>query len=172
MAKPTSFSQVIADAICTRLIKGETLTAICDEEGMPSVGVVRLWRHTNAAFAAQYEAAREAFAEAVFEEILEIADDGRNDWEERESRNGTYIALNKEAVQRSALRIRTREYMLSKLAPKRYGEKSQLDLTNSDGSLATMSDEAKAARLTAIHQAVQQRKAAAKAKPDDGSDLV
>lgn len=140
---------------------------------MPCAGTVRLWRNRNPVFAAQYEAAREAQAEAIFEEIIDIIDDGRNDWMEKEGRNGTFIALNHEAMARSKLRAEMRLRMIEKMSPKRFGEKSQLDLTNSDGKLSNMSPEAKAARLTAIHQAVQERKRA-KQKPevDDGSDLV
>lgn len=175
MAKPTIFSQTIADDICKRLIHGENLRAICDEDGMPSVGTVRYWRNRNESFGAQYEAAREAQAEALFDEIIDIVDDGRNDWVERETRNGSYIALNHEAMGRSKLRAEMRLRMIEKMSPKRYGEKAQLDLTNSDGKLAGMSDADKAARLTSIHQAVQARKKAAKKQPapvDDGSDLV
>lgn len=143
---------------------------------MPSAGTVRVWRHKNTAFAAQYEAAREAQAEKLFDEVLEIVDDGRNDWVERESRNGTYVALNHEAIARSKLRAEMRFRMIEKMAPKRYGEKSQLDLTNSDGKLSTMSDEVKAARLTAIHDAVRKRKQAKQSSQgfvgDDGSDLA
>lgn len=175
MTKPVTFTQALADAICERLIRGETLDAICDEDGMPCTGTVRAWRYRNETFRQQFEAAREAQAEAIFDEILGIVDDARNDWMEKETRNGTYIALNTEAVMRSKMRAEMRLKLVEKMNPKRFGDKSQLDLTNSDGKLATMTDEQKAARLTAIHQAVQARKAAAKAphpEVDDGSDLV
>lgn len=183
MAKPTRFSQALADHICDRLIRGETLNAICDEDGMPSAGTVRYWRHTNAEFKAAYEGAREAQADALFDEILEIVDDGRNDWMEKEGRNGTYIALNHEAMMRSKMRAEMRLKLVAVMNPKRFGDKAQLDLTNSDGKLASMTPEQKAVRLTAIHAAVQKRKEAAKAgKPkddddegfigDDGSDLA
>lgn len=176
--RPTTFTQAIADAICDRLIRGESLAVICDEQGMPSTGTVRYWRNRNAVFAAQYEAAREAQAEAIFDEILDIADDARNDWIERETRNGSYVALNKEAVARSNVRISARQYVLGRMNPRRFGDKAQLDLTSSDGTMSpsNMTDETKAARLTAIHREAQKRvseklKAAAPAE-DDGSDLV
>lgn len=144
---------------------------------MPSTGTVYYWRNQNSVFAAQYEAARVARAEAIFDEVLDIVDDGRNDWVERESRNGTYIALNAEAVARSKLRADTRLRMVEKMAPSRFGEKSQLDLTNSDGKLSpnNMTEEAKAARIAAIYAAAAARKKAQEtaSKPvDDGSDLV
>lgn len=175
MTKPTIYSQAMADEVCRRLIGGESLTAICDEQGMPSKSTVFYWRHSNEQFRKQYDTAREAQAEAIFTEILDIADDGTNDWVEREFQNGnTAIVLNKEAVQRSNLRVNARQYVLEKLSPKRFGPKSQLDLTSSDGSMSPMSDEAKAARLNAIHQQALARLGKKPAEPDedDGSDLV
>lgn len=175
--KPTAFSQALADEICRRMICGESLRAICEEEGMPATGTVYYWRNQNSVFAAQYEAARTARAEAIFDEVLDIVDDGRNDWMEKEGRNGSYIALNSEAVIRSKLRADTRLRMVEKMAPSRFGEKAQLDLTNSDGKLSpvNMTEEAKAARIAAIYQAAAARKKAGEkaGQPvDDGSDLV
>lgn len=174
---PIPFDQAIADEVCRRMICGEYLKDICNEEGMPSVGTVRYWRNQNAVFRAQYEAAREAQAEGIFDELIDIVDDGRNDWVEREGRNGSYIALNTEALGRSKLRAETRLKMLEKIAPKRYGEKAQLDLTSSDGTMSpnTMTEEAKAARIEAIYKAAAARrdaKAKEQAPVDDGSDLV
>lgn len=172
MATIFPFSQAIADEICRRLICGEYLKDICNEDGMPSVGNVYYWRHTNDIFRAQYEGARQAQAEAIFDEILDIADDKSDDW--IQTKFGP--KFNKEAAARSRIRIHARENMIGRLNPKRFGEKSQLDITSSDGSMspATMSDEAKAARIKAIYDAAKQRKdEAAKIKPvDDGSDLV
>lgn len=62
-------------------------------------------------------------AEGMADEILEIADDGRNDWMEIQNRDGDNIGwkVNGEAVQRSRLRIDARKWLLSKLLPKKYG---------------------------------------------------
>ena len=94
---------------------------------MPHRDTVREWLKANPTFAAQYARAKEDYAESVFEEIEEIADDGRNDWIERETKRGTYIALNEEALGRSRLRIDARKWMLSKLMPKKYGDRIEVD---------------------------------------------
>ena len=60
----------------------------------------------------------------MFEELLDIADDGANDW--LKNKNG--LMLNKEVVLRSRLRVDTRKWYLSKVLPKKFGEK--LDLTS------------------------------------------
>ena len=65
----------------------------------------------------------EAQADYLAEEILEIADDGKNDWVERQDGSA---AVNNEAVQRSRLRVDARKWLMSKLMPKKYGEKLEL----------------------------------------------
>jgi hypothetical protein len=78
--------------------------------------------------------AREQGVEALLDEVVDISDDGSNDWMEREYESGdSKIILNGEAVQRSKLRIETRVKLAQMLKPKKYGAK--LDLTNSDGKL-------------------------------------
>jgi hypothetical protein len=81
-----------------------------------------------------YRAAREAQADYIFEEVLEIADDGRNDWMERQREDGgTVMVLNKEHVNRSRLRIDARKWVLARMNAKKYGERSLTELTGSDG---------------------------------------
>ena len=55
---------------------------------------------------------------------MEIADDARNDWMSYEDKNSGCESwrLNGEHVQRSRLRIDTRKWLASKLAPKIYGD--------------------------------------------------
>lgn len=160
------------------MIGGESLRQICLEQGMPSVSTVLYWRHTKPNFAAAYDAAREARAEALFEELFDIADDSTNDWMEKELQSGRIIEVpNNEVLRRSELRINTRKWALTQMSPKRYGDKSQIDLKSSDGSMspASMSDEDKAARIQAIYQNAAKRKAASEKPPADdldGSDLV
>lgn len=130
------YSEEIADKICDALADARSLRSICLEDGMPSQSTVFRWladeRYT--AFREQYARAREAQADALFDEMLDIADDGTNDWETRERPDGsTYEALNHEHVQRSKLRIEARRWMAGKLRPKVYGDK--LDVAHT-GSIA------------------------------------
>ena len=68
---------------------------------------------------AQYARARDKRADKIFEEILEIADDSSKDTIITD--NG--IVLNNEFVQRSRLKIDARKWYLSKMLPKKYGDK-------------------------------------------------
>lgn len=90
---------------------------------MPDKSTVLRWLRDREEFRVQYARAKQEGAEVMAEEILDIADDGRNDWEEREGRGGTYIALNREAIERSKLRVDARKWVMSKLLPKKYGDK-------------------------------------------------
>ncbi len=76
-----------------------------------------------------YTHARDAQADALFDETLEIADDGRNDWMERHNEEGEAIGWreNGEAIRRSQLRIDTRKWIAAKLRPKKYGDKQQIE---------------------------------------------
>lgn len=104
---------------------------------MPAQSTVFRWLADEryAAFRERYARAREAQADAIFDEMLDIADDGTNDWMERRREDGSVDeVLNHEHISRSKLRVDARKWMAGKLAPKKYGEK--LDLTSSDGTMS------------------------------------
>lgn len=103
---------------------------------MPSTSAVLRWVRQFPEFRQRYVQARESLLEHWAEEITEIADDGSNDWMERRGEEGApagWVA-NGEHIQRSRLRVDTRKWLLSKLAPKKYGDR--VNVTNSDGSFA------------------------------------
>lgn len=125
VGRPAIFSQEIADQICERIADGDSLRTICTDESFPSRTTVFKWLSRSAEFTDQYARAREAQADAIFDDILEIADDGQNDWMEKHTRDGEAMGWqeNGEALRRSQLRIDARKWMASKLRPKKYGEK-------------------------------------------------
>lgn len=127
-----TFSNEIFDRICERIANGESLRSICEDDDMPTRSSFLRWLadEKNADLRDRYARAREAQADRIFDEILEIADDARNDWMETE--NGP--VLNQEHVQRSRLRIDARKWMAGKLRPKVYGDKVDLTHANPDGS--------------------------------------
>lgn len=146
--RPSSFTQATADAICERLMEGESLRTVCLSDNMPKATTVFRWLADDryAAFREQYARAREAQAERMAEEILQIADDGANDTYKTEDGE----AVNHDVVARSRLRVDARKWLASKLAPKKYGEKLALggasDLPPLQVAATSMTDE----QLTAI----------------------
>ncbi|HEY6019479.1 MAG TPA: terminase small subunit protein [Candidatus Paceibacterota bacterium] len=136
IGRPSSYTPEIADKICERLIEGESLRSICRAEDMPSAAAVCRWLGQFETFREQYARAREAQADTLADEIMDISDDGRNDWMERANKDGELIAwqVNGEAVQRSRLRVDARKWLASKMAPKKYGEKIQSEVTGANGA--------------------------------------
>lgn len=143
--RPPKFTQGLADTICARMADGMTVREICRQEDIPvTETAVRLW-HVNdyKGFSSQYTKAREAQAVRWADEILEICDDGSNDWVERKNKDGsTYTQFDSEHYQRSRLRVDTRKWMLSKMLPKVYGDKLELsgDITNRTVSAEPISE--------------------------------
>lgn len=125
--RPSKYTTKLGNDICQRLAEGESLRSICRDEDMPVTSTVHLWVLENKQFSEQYESARLMQAHHMFEELLDIADDGTNDWTTKENKEGTeYEVVNHEVVARSRLRVDTRKWFLSKVAPKIYGDKLQL----------------------------------------------
>lgn len=128
--RPSRYTQEIGEIICDRLIDGETLRQICRDEDMPDERTVRRWAaNPEHEFSPHYTRAREIGYLKMVDELLEIADDGSNDWMLREGKDNEpgYVA-NGEHVQRSRLRVDTRKWVLAKMLPKVFGEK--LDSAN------------------------------------------
>ena len=66
------------------------------------------------------------------EQILEISDDVSSDYTELE--DGRKV-IDHEAIQRSRLRVDTRKWLASKLYPKRYGDRVDVDHTSKGESI-------------------------------------
>lgn len=129
--RPTIFNEKLATTLCTRLAHGESLRQICRDEDMPAISTVMDWLldEKKEDFHKLYERARNLQTEVLFDETLEIADDGTNDWYDHELDNGHVIRrFDHEHAQRSKLRVDTRKWFISKVQPKKYGEK--LDLSS------------------------------------------
>lgn len=129
MGRPSEFTQETADAICLRLIEGDSLRTICKADEMPAASTVFKWLSERPAFSEQYARAREAQADHLAEEILQIADDGENDTYQTD--NGP--AVNQDVIQRSKLRVDARKWLAGKMAPKKYGDKVTQEHTGPNG---------------------------------------
>lgn len=124
VGRPEKYTQVLADKICAQLAEGVSMRSVSKQEDMPSCETMFRWIREKEEFREQYARAKQESADFMADEILDISDDGTNDWEEREIAAGrTIIALNNEAVQRSKLRVETRKWLMAKMKPKRYGDK-------------------------------------------------
>lgn len=121
--RPSSYTQEKADEICAMIAEGKSIRTICAIDGMPETPTFYRWLRTYPEFLQQYTCAKQDQADALAEEMLDISDDGSNDWMETRNKRGEIeIVLDKEHVNRSRLRVETRKWIASKMKPKVYGE--------------------------------------------------
>lgn len=130
--RPTIYTQELSDRICSDIAQGMSLRTLCRPDDMPCTATIFNWFRSHPEFLEQYTRAKEEQAEALVEEILDIADDGSNDWMEKFNSDGNSVGwvLNGEHVNRSRLRIDSRKWLASKLKPKRYADKMINQNTN------------------------------------------
>jgi terminase small subunit-like protein len=130
--RPSEFSQEVFDTICDRMALGQSLRKICDEDGMPHRSTVLRWIKDRG-LQEPYSQARDAQYDWIAEEIIRIADDSAGDYF-IEDRDGKSVVVPDHArVQRARLQVDSRKWILSKLAPRKYGDKVEL-LTAAESS--------------------------------------
>lgn len=110
------------------------MRTVCKNDWCPTGATLFKWMRENPEFLSQYERAKQESADAFAEEMADIADDATNDWMAKNDPNNPGFQFNGEHVQRSRLRIDTRKWLASKLKPKKYGEKVDL---NHKGNVTT-----------------------------------
>ena len=121
-SKPTTaqiLDSIGIDAVCARIADCITLQVIATDAGVSKHMLIE-WL---AKYPDVYARAREAQADKMAEDILAIADEGKND---------TYIdddgeqRTNHDVIARSKLRVDARKWLAAKMAPRKYGEKLEL----------------------------------------------
>lgn len=137
IGRPSIYTKELADEICESLAMGMSLRTACKPDHLPAVRTIFYWMRTYPEFLQQYTRAKEESADAMADDMLDIADDGTNDWMEDNYDKGKTpgYAFNGEHVQRSKLRIETRRWLASKLKARKYGDK--LDVTSDGEKLPT-----------------------------------
>lgn len=115
------YTEKLATLICTRLSKGESLRTICKTKGMPEMHTIFRWCLAHEEFQKDYAVAREMWADAVYEETLEMADRSGSVITGKDRSDSARISAVKLAVD-------TRRWALARMNPKKYGEK--MDVTS------------------------------------------
>ena len=107
----------VADMVLAGMRSGMSAFKACQVAGV-NQSTFNLWLNEDAKLAAEYARAREDLIERMANEVLELSDvdvglqpDGKKDWA---------------AVQKHKLQVDTRKWLLSKLAPKKFGDKLEL----------------------------------------------
>ena len=114
--KPTK-DEIIQNVLDGMAIGGLSCFKACQAAGVPNSTFMR-WVDADAKLAERYAHAREDLIERMANEVLELADsdvpetgDGKRDWQ---------------AIQQRKLQVDSRKWLLSKLAPKKYGDRLEL----------------------------------------------
>ena len=109
----------LADEVVNLMASGSAMSSndACRMAGVPHSRFMA-WCGEDAELADRYARAREDLIERIANEVIELSDadvglqpDGKKDWA---------------AVQKHKLQVDTRKWLLSKLAPKKYGDKLEL----------------------------------------------
>jgi hypothetical protein len=115
------------DSILDAIEEGKSLRKTLKEIG-PSSKTFYEWLDADAEKIKRYARACDDRAEALLDEMLDIVDETDKDIMQMEVGDGiTVEKVNHEAIQRSRLRYDARRWLVSKLNPKKYGDK--LDVT-------------------------------------------
>lgn len=116
-AKPERDKSAICQAVLQGMRDGLSAFKACQAAGVPQSTFNR-WVDADAKLAEDYAHAREDLIERMANEVLELADsevpetgDGKRDWQ---------------AIQQRKLQVDSRKWLLSKLAPKKYGDRLEL----------------------------------------------
>lgn len=161
--RPSKYSDELAERICAEVAKGLLLPQALKGEGMPSTSMVFRWLEAHSEFRERYARARESQCETIAGQLLEIADicrpgkkvkhtvctycrgtglgvalnadEDRPTCERCNGAGGMDEVVTADMVERARLQLDTRKWLLSKMFPKKYGERveSHVELTGQDG---------------------------------------
>lgn len=130
MARPSEYSEKRANQICERLADGESLKSICAKGNMPHRATVFRWLAAHDEFRDMYARAREAQADALFDEILDIANTPIEGTKCKVDKDGNVMEVTKgDMIEHRRLQIDARKWIAAKLRPKVYGDKIDVDVT-------------------------------------------
>lgn len=126
--RPTIFTHELGDAMCERIADGESMRSVCRDESMPAKSTVFRWLREMPVFKDQYLVAKLESADSHVDDMIDIADNGTNDWMEKNATDEqkAVYKLNGESVQRSMLRVRTRQWASSRINKTKYGDSKEL----------------------------------------------
>ena len=108
IGRPTKYSIEWAERFCDLIAEGRSVAEICARPDMPSQQSVYTWLKQDEDFLERYARAREAQADKLAKEILELSDKIEDD--------------NPVKVQRARLQVDSRKWLAARLAPKKYSD--------------------------------------------------
>lgn len=118
--RPSKYTDKMANEFCALIASGMSARKICETvDGMPSLSMMFRYLSERQEFREQYARAMESRSDAMFEEMIDIADCKVDDTFEDDK---GHIHINFDVIQRDRLRVETRKWALSRMNPKKYGD--------------------------------------------------
>ena len=114
------YSIELFQEICERISDGESVSKICLEPDMPSRFAFYSWLKTKPECVEMYNEALKLREELLFDEMKDIVDDPE-------------AGYDKVSVAWATLRTNSRKWILSRMNPKKYGEKLSQEISGTDG---------------------------------------
>lgn len=127
--RPSDYSPELAERVCNEMAGGLSLRKVCLLEWAPDKRTILRWLTAHEAFRTQYADACEARLDHMADEVLDISDATQNDVVVVDG----VERVNNEVINRSRLRVDSRKWLLSKMAPKKYGDRVVQELTGPGG---------------------------------------
>jgi len=133
-----TYSDELLATILDRVANGEPLSRVCDSDDMPSRKSFFEWVAKDDSIKAKYEFAIQMRADIYAESIIDIADEEVTMIKASKHGGGEddgdiEVVFDSAAVARNRLRVDARKWYASKLAPKKYGDKVQTEVSGAIG---------------------------------------
>lgn len=112
--RPSAYTKALAEEICKLVANGWSVIKISQQSNMPTQSTIYKWLSEKSEFSEKYARAREVQADLYADEIVDIADN---------------VMDEPASVMKARLQIDARKWKASKLAPKKYGDKIQQEIT-------------------------------------------
>ncbi len=110
--RPSKRTPEMEEAIINGLMDGYSLVQICASESMPNRRTILRWMEDDEAFATRCARAREIQADLMDDKIIQLIED-----------------VNVENASAMRVKLSALQWRAAKLAPKKYGDKQEVELT-------------------------------------------
>ena len=119
MARPSKYSEKLVDRMLEEIASGRSVIGMCREEDWtPNADTWYRWLYKIEGLSDRYARAKAFQSEREADIILDIADNATN-----------------QDFQVARLRVDARKWIASKLLPTKYGDKTSIDHTSTDGTM-------------------------------------
>jgi hypothetical protein len=137
------YRQRVMDVVCSHMAEGQSLRRVCrSNKEIPAPSTICLWLNESTELAEQYTRARQLLADYRFDEYRDAASDIVEQrllegWEKRD------------AIAMARLETSNMQWEISKLAPKKYGDRTIL-AGDEESPLVSLTDEQLESRIAAL----------------------